>query len=180
MQILGMFGGFLIYEDELQKVEVAFILGGNSRIRAERAAEVYKDGFSDRFVCTGSHYNDAAKYFNIPNTEATLTKGFLEKMDVPTDQIEAMKAGTSTREEAVFILEKCHEEGWKKILIISDRFHTRRIHQVFDTKFANEGIEVLITGVANDKYSEEEFWKKERGVVMVIEEYIKMVYYFLT
>ena len=39
-QILGLIGTN-ICDDELQKVQVAFILGGNSQIRAEKAAEVY-------------------------------------------------------------------------------------------------------------------------------------------
>jgi len=180
MQIIGMVGGYLIYESDLEKVEAAFILGGNAQTRAEQGAYVYQNNFADHFVCTGEYHNDMADFFDVPDSEATMTKGFLMKLGVPSDQIEALKVGTSTREEAVFILEKCQKENWKKILIVSDRFHTRRIHQVFTSKFKAAGVEVLITGVSNDKYDEEVYWQKERGVVMVIEEYIKMVYYFFT
>ena len=75
-QILGLIGNYLVCEDELQKVQVAFILGGNSQIRAEKAVEVYDLSISDHFICTGEHHNDLADYFEVPESEAALSKGF--------------------------------------------------------------------------------------------------------
>jgi len=180
IQILTLVGNFLVCEDELEKVEVAFVLGGNSQLRAQKAAEIYDLSISDYFICTGEHHNDLADYFDIPESEAALSRGFLCQMGVPIQKTEVMKAGTSTREEAGHILEKCLKNNWKKIALISDRFHTRRIDEIFRSKFRNEGIDIIIIGVQNDKYDEEVFWQNERGMVMVIMEYIKLVHYYFT
>jgi len=180
LQILMVFGNFLICEDELEPVEVAFVLGGNSQIRAQRAAEVYDLNISDYFICTGEHHNDLSDFFDIPESEAALSRGFLSQMGVPSQKIEIMKAGTSTREEAGHILEKCIEMDWNKIALISDRFHTRRIDEIFRSKFKKKGVDIIIIGVQNDKYDEEVFWQNESGTVMVIMEYIKLIHYYFT
>ena len=179
-QFLGLIGNYLVCEDELQKVQVAFILGGNSQIRAEKAAEVYDLSISDHFICTGEHHNDLADYFEVPESEAALSKGFLCQMGVPKQNVEVMRSGTSTREEADYILEECIKKDWNKIGIISDLFHTRRINTIFRDKFKENGIEIVIIGVENHKYDEKEFWKDERGTVMVFMEYIKLLHYYLT
>ena len=180
IQILKLVGDFLICEDALEEVEVAFVLGGISQIRAQKAAEIYDLSIADYFICTGEHHNDLSEYFDIPESEAALSSGFLRQMGVPAQKIEVMRAGTSTREESGHILEKCLKNDWNKIALISDRFHTRRIDEIFRSKFKNEGIEIIIIGVQNDKYDEEVFWQNERGMVMVIMEYIKLIHFYLT
>ena len=77
IQLLTLVGNFLICEDELEKVEVAFVLGGNSQLRAQKAAEIYDLSFSEYFICTGEHHNDLADYFDVPESEAALSRGFL-------------------------------------------------------------------------------------------------------
>lgn len=177
--ILSLLGNYLICEDDLATAQVAFVLGGNSHIRATKAAEIYVLGLVDKFICTGAHQNDMSSYFDVPESEAQLSKGFLEQMSVPGHKVEAMRSGTSTAEESDYILKKCLQNDWSKIMIISDRFHTRRINQIFKKKFKENSIEIVIIGVANDKYEEEKYWQNEKGFVMVIMEYIKLVHTYV-
>ena len=177
IKILGLLGAYLICENDLESAQVAFVLGGNAEIRASKAAEIYQLGLVQNFICTGEHHNDLSSYFDVPDSEAHLTKGFIEQMGVPENQIEAMQAGTSTVEEADIILKKCLEFDWTQVMIISDRFHTRRINHIFWDKFKANGIELIVVGVANNKYQEDQYWQSEKGFVMVIMEYIKLVHY---
>lgn len=178
-QILGMFGGYLICEDEIEHTEAVFVLGGNPETRAKKAAEVYKAGYADEFITTGGHRNNIAAKYNMPDSEAGITKAFMEHYGIPSEKVEALSVATSTREESFHIFSYCQSKGWKKIMLITDRFHTRRVTQVFRNKFTKAGIEVVIVGVSNEKYKEERYWEQERGLVMVIEEYIKMVHYLV-
>jgi len=177
IKILGIFGDYLICENDLESAQVAFVLGGNAEIRASKAAEIYKSGLVQNFICTGGHHNDLSSYFDVPESEAHLTKGFIQQMGVPEGQVEAMRAGTSTLEESEIILKKCLEFDWSKVMIISDRFHTRRINHIFWNKFKANDIEIIVVGAANTKYQEEQYWLNEKGFVMVFMEYIKLMHY---
>ncbi len=179
-KILGWMGGFLISEDQPQKVELAVVLGGNAQTRAERAAELYSAGWVQRFVCTGAHHNEIAEYYDVPDSEAKLTAGFLINFGVSEDKVRSMDVGTSTREEYHAILKLCQEEGIKSIMLISDRFHTRRVRQVFEDGLENIGVRVIVCGASHDQYDECRYWEAERGLIMVFEEYVKMVYYWLS
>ena len=72
------------------------------------------------------HHNDLADYFEVRESEAALSKGFLCQMGVPKQNVEIMRSGTSTR-EADYILEECIKKDWNKIGIISDLFRREEL-----------------------------------------------------
>jgi len=76
------------------------------------------------------------------------------------------------------ILKYCIDHDIKKTIILSSKFHTLRVRKVFEPVLEKNGIEVIIRGAPSTKYSEHNWWKKEAGLIMVNNEYVKLVYYF--
>jgi uncharacterized SAM-binding protein YcdF (DUF218 family) len=99
---------------------------------------------------------------------------------MPDSLIRVLKTGTSTREEAELILDYSRDLGLKKVMVVSDKFHTHRVEQVFRDKLEDAGIELVLRGAPSSRYSEDQWWAGEAGLLMVNNEYIKLVYYFLS
>lgn len=179
-QILSFAGNILINEDPLTPTDAVFVLGGNSKDRAKEASVLYQKEISKTFICTGSYESEFLQFYNIPHTEAAFSASLMKKHGVPTQNVISLVAGTSTREEADTLLNYSLKNGYKSVTVVSDKFHTRRIGQVFYKKFREKGIEVYVHGVSHSNYDEERYWEAEQGLLMVFEEYVKMVYYWIT
>jgi uncharacterized SAM-binding protein YcdF (DUF218 family) len=180
VSILVSFSEYLQYSDSLTKADAIFVLGGNPFDRPLKAVEIYKSGYAGKVICTGGNTPLVIKALNLePMVEADLSKNTLMKQGVDSIHIVALRKGTSTKEESEEILNYCKENGYKKIIIVSDKFHTSRVNKVFRKFFKNEGIDIIISGSPSSVFNEQEWWKSEEGLIAINNEYIKHIYYFI-
>ena len=170
--------GYLIRSDELEKVEVAFVLGGSSMDRGKEAARIYQDGWVPQFISTGENIPSVLEIKGIDETEAELTKQQMVSAGVHPSVCIILNRGTSTMEEAEAILEYCERHGHKKIMIISNKFHLRRIHWVFRSMFKEKGIDIVLRGASSSRYDEYRWWQSEEGLIATNNEYMKLGYYW--
>lgn len=173
-------GAGLIKEDRLQQSDAIFILSGNPEARAKQAASLYRSGYAKRLVCTGESIPELLESFELNVRECDLTKLKLLEFNVPEATIAILPMGTSTREECDAILAYCKNYNLKKIIVLSDRFHTARMQYAFRRQFEDAGINLCIAGAPSTSYREEIWWAKENGLIMVNNEYIKLMYYWIT
>jgi uncharacterized SAM-binding protein YcdF (DUF218 family) len=177
--ILRGMGNFLIREDQLEQADAIYILGGASNERSAEAVRLYKNGYSKKFICTGEHQSEIFELLDTVLTEAEITGTFLKKSGIPKKNITCLNKGTSTREEAEIIFS--HANGnYNKIIILSSKFHLRRVKRVFTQKFEGSEIQLIFRGAPAIDYDENEWWKYEKGLLMVNNEYIKWWYYWWT
>lgn len=179
ISILEGFAKFLIVETEFEQVEYGFVLSGNALDRGARAAQLYYEGKVAHLVCTGANQSNDIKSLGIDTLESDLSILQLLKHGVPESKMTQATIGTSTQEEAAFILNFAQENQLKELLIISSLFHTRRIDQVFTEYFKDEGIMVHIAGAPSSLYVELEWWKSEYGLIALNNEYLKQFYYLV-
>ena len=177
--LMRLVGNFLIDEDKLVRCEAVFMLSGNPESRAKEVLRVYKSGYTKRVICTGENIPDLFAAFNIKIDEADLSKKKLLDEGMPAQFIETLHIGTSTREESDAILAYCKNNKLKRIMVISDRFHTSRIDYAFRDQFEDAGIELILHGAPALSYTEDAWWANESGLLMVNNEYVKLFYYYL-
>ncbi len=176
--ILRGIGNYLIVEDKLEKVDAIYVLGGASEERSLEASTLLKKGFSKKIICTGGHIDKSLLLVDTVLTEAEITGAFLKQKGIPKKSIFYIKKGTSTREEAKLILNDSKKH--KKIIILSSKFHLRRVRRVFTQAFENSSTKLIFRGASSTEYNEQEWWKYERGLLMVNNEYVKLLYYWWT
>jgi hypothetical protein len=70
-------------------------------------------------------------------------------------RIQTLPLGTSTWEEYESILAYCQEKDLHKVMVLSSRFHTRRIYRVFEDSFEAAGIELVIRGAPESGFEED-------------------------
>jgi len=177
--IMRMFGNYLIQEDELSQCDALFVLSGNPKDRAMESARLFKAGFAPKVICTGESVHRILLVVGDSTDEAGLSRMELMAAGIPDNQIEVLHIGTSTREESEAILAYCKIKGLKKIMVVSDKFHTNRIDYAFRDVFEDAGIQLVLRGSPSNAYSESNWWANEEGLIMVNNEYIKLLYYYI-
>lgn len=175
--ILRAAGNYLIEEDSLQKADAIFVLSGDPYDRGAQAKILFEKGFAPVIVATGENISHNLKALGIAYAESDLTRHFLVNNGVDSSAIVIVRKGTSTLQEAGVVLDYAKQNSLDKIIIVSSHFHTKRIHMYFHPLFEKENIELIVQGAPSTLYDEEEWWKKEDGLIMVNNEYVKLIYY---
>lgn len=176
--ILKGLGGYLIAEDPSDGAEWVFVLGGNSFDRGDQAAELYEAGKVDRVVCLGANVPDLLQVCEIDSSEAELAARIIKNKGVPSEDLEVLEKGTSTMEEALACFRYCEENGVDSAIVLSDKFHLRRVRYVFEPIFRTNDTELNFQGVPSSDYHEARWWRSEEGMIMVNNEYMKLLYYY--
>lgn len=179
--ILRGIGNYLIYEDEIEKVDAIVILGGSSYDRGKEAINLYNKGIASKIITSGGNTALSYKPLGITLKEAEVTTKFLiDSANILPSNIITINTATSTKEEAETFVTACKQYSFNKVLVITNRMHTKRAKRIIDMAFENTGIDVLYTGAStNFVFDEQNWWKSEEGLIFVNNEWIKTFYYWI-
>jgi uncharacterized SAM-binding protein YcdF (DUF218 family) len=170
-------GSFLVTENELTHADAILILGGNSFDRGNEALRLYDEGWSDKLLCSGGNVPSVLAALNLELKECEVTQQLLVEKGVLPEAIVLLEESTSTAEEGTEALHYCLDEGIDTLIVVSSKFHLRRVRGVFKDQFEEKGIHVLFRGAPSSQYDEDLWWKSEGGLIMVNNEYVKLFYY---
>jgi len=173
-------GSWLIVEDAPETCDALFILSGGALDRSKEAYRLVRSGYAPFVVCTGENVPSLLELLDLNITESELTRKALNRLGLADSLIRIMHNGSSTREEADLILNYAISGRFKTVMVLSDKFHTRRVQNVFRKRFEDAGIKLLVIGAPSTRYHEMNWWANEAGLLMVNNEYIKLIYYFLS
>jgi uncharacterized SAM-binding protein YcdF (DUF218 family) len=176
---------WLIVEKPLENADVILVLGGSAvyEERTEKAAELYRKSIAPRIVLTDDGERTGwsrAEKRNIPYVE--MAQRNLVALGVPPENIEIVTpAGSGTIYEAQTVKEKSAQENWRRILIITSAYHTRRAAHTFGSVFGGENIEIGIAAAPTGRQTPPPFywWLTAGGWKFVAGEYAKSFYYRL-
>ncbi len=178
--ILQGIGNFLIQEDKLEHSDGIFVLGGNIFDRSTHGVYLFQQHYADTILPLGEVVEKVLMTTDNQKPDAILAKEFMvEELNTPKENIVPIVKGTSTKEEAEAILTYAVNHNYKRIIVVSDKFHLRRIKSTFKKPFAEKGIEVILSGAPNSSYRESYWWNYEQGLIMVNNEYVKLLYYMI-
>lgn len=177
--LLRAAGDLLVREDPVHHADAVFVLGGSAMDRGSEAARLYAMGVSGRFVFTGAPVSPDLQALGIDSTEAACTRHIAVQQGLPAALAQALNKGTSTEEEAEALLPVALAMGADTVMVVSTPFHLRRVRFVFQDRFRQAGITVLLHGAPSTLFDERYWWRKEEGLLMCANEYIKLVYYHL-
>ncbi len=176
--ILSGIGNYLIREDKLEYAEIMFVLGGGSLERGNEAGKLYKLGYTNKIYCTSENIPSLLEAIGKPMTEAEVTKMHIENLGVPPNKVNAISKASSTKEEAEYIRQFCDRNKIKTVMVLTTKFHTHRVQNVFSKAFIGSKTKLIIRGAPSTKFKEDKWWEKEEGMLFVNNEYMKMIYYW--
>ena len=177
--LLRGLGHWLIRADVECKADAMYVLGGATFDRGTFAAGLLEQGCAPIAYCTGSNVPQSYKAEGRHMTEAMLTRAAAINAGASPGSILPFPYGTSTFEEAEAVLRHARKKGFGTIVVITTDLHTRRVKRVFAKRFEGSGINVLVNAAPSSEYDPEHWWDSEPGLLMVNNEYVKTLYYFL-
>jgi uncharacterized SAM-binding protein YcdF (DUF218 family) len=156
--LLRLAGQIWIVDDAPQRSDAIIVLGGDNyqADRAARAAEEFKAGMAPTVVASGEFLRTYA-------SSAEFTERDLTERGVPTeDIIKLTHRAADTLEELVIIERLAVEKNWKKVLIVTSNYHTRRTQMLSDKLFP-PGIAVRIISAPDSDYNPDDWWQHRIG-----------------
>ncbi len=177
--ILRELGGHLIKVDQVTHADLVYALGGAPLERGRELAELLARGTAPLGVTTGGNPSHSMEAYGLEVLEAELTRQAALRAGALPALLDTLARGTSTWEEAAHVLADAGRRGADTIVVVTTEFHTRRVGRVFRKRFKGSGIVVLVHGARSLDYDPERWWDTEEGLLMVNNEYVKLLYYAL-
>jgi uncharacterized SAM-binding protein YcdF (DUF218 family) len=185
-KILASIGSFLVVQDVGEHTEAAVVLNTGVDIypRLIEAADLYNNKKSDRVVINGNRKTDVlrkleAKGFKPPCKWHAEEIKILDLLGVPKDNIIAISAENAydTISEAKIVGNILVNNGIKKIVITTSKFHTRRARHIW-TELYDGKLQVYAAAAKNDPFNPKAWWKDGRQIRWVLAEYGAWLYYY--
>jgi uncharacterized SAM-binding protein YcdF (DUF218 family) len=157
--LLRFAGEFWIVDDAPETSDAIIILSGDNfdAVRAARAAALYRANMAPKVMATGHPLRTYAS-----TTE--LMKRDLIDHGVPATAIIAFTdKADDTREEAVAVSEFAAAHGWKKILLVTSNYHTRRSEYIYERTLP-AGTQLRVISAPDSEYDPQAWWRTGEGV----------------
>ena len=181
-------GDFIFLENKPEKADIIFVPGNGYPQMAERAAELYKRGFSPLILPSGKYsitegkfsgvLSESQKYSASYNTEWEFMKSVLVQNGVPKESVLKEDQATYTWENARFSRNVTDRNGLKikKAIICCKTHHARRAFMYYQRAYPET--EFLVCPSVVDGISRENWTETEQGIDAVTGEVGRIVHQF--
>lgn len=177
-------GRYLIIERPLVKADALVMLAGGNTYRWLEAADLYREGYAPRILMSPGYEDPLgdelrAKGYRYPG-EAELVRDLYVQLGVPPSAIEIMPSGyDNTADEAAGAKKIALAKGWKSVIVVTAKYHTRRALFAFEREFAGSGITVQVRGSRHQVVEPETWWRSRSDLRWVLSELQRLVAYRL-
>ena len=161
-----------VVDEPLEKAQAIVVLGGDNVMgdRVRHAAELYRQGWAPRLVLSGASFRT---YFN----EAELMQREAINLGVPPDHLILVhQQAASTLEEALALRPVLAEHNFRKIIVVTSNFHTRRTRSIFRAVYQKQGTQVIVSAAPDSNFNPARWWEQREGCAALFFEVVKLVY----
>lgn len=155
-QILSVFGSYLVQAGPPEQADAALVLAGdNSGNRILTAAELVRQGYVRKVVVSGP-----GEVYGLH--ECDLAIPFAVKKGYPESYFEhAEHFAHSTAEEARATLPQLRRDRYRRIILVTSDYHTRRAAKVF--RAAAPDLTFLVVAAPDPYFSATGWWHNREG-----------------
>jgi uncharacterized SAM-binding protein YcdF (DUF218 family) len=167
--LLRLMGGFWIVDETPAQADAIVMLGDDnfSADRAARAAQLYRAGWAPRVVASGRYLRPYASI-------AELEEHDLEDRGVPAaNVIRFTQKAENTRDETAALAQLISSRGWKRILLVTSNYHTRRSRYLAERQFP-PGTTLRVVAAPDSDYDPQGWWHTRKGLKIFAHEFVGM------
>lgn len=177
-------GPFLAKEDALQQADAILVLSGTPMRRPLEAADLYLAGYAPRIVLTRETEEGGASALavrGIPFAEdVERTRGVFLQLDIPDEAIIIpQRIHDSTAAKAITLRELAARHGWRRVIVVSSKYHLRRSGFAFRRELQGTDIQTVMRGTRYDGLEPNQWWRRRADIREIIPELPKLVAYVL-
>jgi uncharacterized SAM-binding protein YcdF (DUF218 family) len=157
--LLRFAGEELVVEDALEKSDAIIMLSDDNFYadRATRAAELYRQNLAPLVVGSGIRLRPYAGISELM-THDLIERGVPKEHIIPFPQ-----DADSTREEAEALKTMVLQKGWKRVIIVTSNYHTRRARVIFRKVFPSD-IKVEMASARDGDFDPAHWYEHRRAV----------------
>ena len=180
-QILTSYGKWFVVTNAQPGADAIICLSGDRETRTPECLRLWKNKFAPRlFVTQEKPKNKEFNQLELSHLEFARAVTKRMKLDAKWELLSSLSDGaTSTFDEAEDALALAKSQGWQRMILVTDEFHTRRSLLAFEKVFDASGVEVQVAGAPNEVFSVDDWWKSDRGILAYFGETIKYPIYLL-
>jgi uncharacterized SAM-binding protein YcdF (DUF218 family) len=185
LPVFLVYGGrFLQHEDPLQKADAIFVLAGTRAERALEAVDLYKEGWAPLVVLSPGRLEPAEarlieRGIRFPR-EADLLRDAIVQLGVPPAAILPTQGYVdNTSEEANLLRAMVLARHWRRVIVVTSKYHTRRSAFAFRRGLENTGAEPIMRASRYDPSDPARWWRRRADLRFAGSEWFKLVYYRL-
>ncbi|MFQ5664121.1 MAG: YdcF family protein [Terriglobia bacterium] len=170
--LLRALGDWWVVDEPLEKAQAIVVLGGDTVMgdRVRHAVKLYQAGYAPRVVLSGASIRS---YFS----EAELMQREATNLGVPAEHLIVARHNTqSTLKEAQELRRVLTEHNFRKIIVVTSNYHTRRVRRIFRTLFRRQGIQVLVSAAPDANFNPANWWQQRQGRALLLLEVVKSLY----
>jgi len=163
-------GHFWVVDEAPAASDAIVVLGDDNYRgdRAARAAELFKAGWAPLVVASGRYLRPYASIAELE--EHDLTEHGVPRAAV----VRYTHFAENTRDEALEIRELMVERGWKRILVVTSDYHTRRSRYICTRAFP-PGTVLRVVAARDSEYDPDRWWHTRQGQKLFFHEVVGMV-----
>jgi uncharacterized SAM-binding protein YcdF (DUF218 family) len=175
-------GKFLAPEDPITKADAIVVFAGTLAERPLEAADLYEAGYAPRIVVTRALTEQGLfrlKELGIEiRTEFDLNREILLRLGIPSDAlVTPADVHDSTASEARTVRRLVDEYRWRRIIVVTSKYHLRRVGLSVRRSLSGTGVEVIRRGSRYDDSNPDSWWKRRRDIRWIASELPKLVAY---
>jgi len=156
--LLRVAGQYWIVQDPLERADALIVLSDDNFYadRATCAVELYRQGMAPIIVASGRRLRP---YISI----AELMEHDLVERGVPKSAVvKVSHLADNTREEAEALRPLAEQRHWRRVIVVTSSFHTRRARYVFRNVFP-PSVEVRVAPARDFSYDPAHWWQTRLG-----------------
>jgi len=148
-----------IVDEALQPADAIVVLGDDNYPgdRARRAAELYQGRWAPKVVVSGRYLRPYANVAELMKRDV-MESGVGEGAVVPLAHFAA-----NTREEAYAVRNLIREERWRRVIVVTSNYHTRRSRYIF-RRALDHDVEVRVAAAGDRDFMPAGWWNSRAGV----------------
>ncbi len=177
-------GRFLQHEDPLERADAIFVLAGTRLERPLEAVDLYKEGWAPLIVLSPGRSELAERVarsrgVRVP-TGSALTRDVMLQLGVPASAIVADEGYVdNTAGEANLLRAMVIARGWKRVIVVTSKYHVRRAGFAFRRALQGTGARAIMRASRYDPSDPANWWRYRADVRFALSEWEKLALYWL-
>ncbi len=169
----------LVATDEIARpCDAIIVMNGNISTRPRLAARLHRMLAAPVLLARLAD-TEEVRLGVIPNVSEA-TRRLLIRLGVAPEQAVLVASDrwiAGTWAEASLLCDTIRERGWRRVVIVTDCYHTRRARWTFRRLMADSAVEFLCAATPYSLGTRSWWWRSEYGLVQVTVEYLKFLHY---
>lgn len=168
--LMRLAGSLWTVDERPVAADAIVILGDDnySGDRATRATELLNAGWAPRIIASGRYLRPYASI-------AELEEHDLTARGVPASAIVRFAhRAENTRDEAAAISQFASARGWKRIIVVTSNYHTRRARYICERTFPS-GTMLRVVAARDSDFDPDNWWRTRMGIRIFAHELAGMV-----